>query len=287
VRRRLDLEMVRRGLARTQTEAAESIRSGGVLVERRPALKPETLVAPTEQISITGRARRYVSRGGEKLEAAIAQFGLDVEGRRCLDAGASTGGFTDALLAHGADHVIAVDVGYGQLAWGLRTDPRVTVIERRNVRDLSGEDLPYAPDLLVADLSFISLTKVIGPLANVAAPDAEFVLLVKPQFEASRELVEPGGVVRDPEGWRTSIAAVENACRTQQLGSVDVMASPVVGPAGNVEFFVRARKGAVGRMLDVRSAIEEGVEIRNRKHEGRAPASERSDGPLPSKASQS
>jgi 23S rRNA (cytidine1920-2'-O)/16S rRNA (cytidine1409-2'-O)-methyltransferase len=231
-------------------------------------------VAPADQVSVTKGTRRYVSRGGEKLDAALARLHLDVAGRRGLDAGASTGGFTDALLAHGAERVIAVDVGYGQLAWRLRTDPRVTVIERRNVRDLTSDELPYRPDLLVADLSFISLTKVIGALSEVAAPGAEFVLLVKPQFEAPRELVEPGGVVSDPEAWRTSLAAVENACRTEVLGPKEVMASPLLGPAGNVEFFVHARKGDPGDILDVGSAIDDGMEIRKRRLEQHAALSD-------------
>jgi 23S rRNA (cytidine1920-2'-O)/16S rRNA (cytidine1409-2'-O)-methyltransferase len=262
VRRRLDHEMVRRGLAGTRSEAVEAIVAGRVLVEKRPALNPLGLVAPADEVTVAKESRRYVSRGGEKLEAALSRFRVDVAGRRCLDAGASTGGFTDALLAHGADHVVAVDVAYGQLAWTLRTDPRVTVIERRNIRDIGGDELPYSPDLVVADLSFISLAMVLRSLSEVAAPEADFLLLVKPQFEAERGFVEPGGVVRDPEGWRRSIAAVENACRAAQLGTHDVMASPLVGPAGNVEFFVHARKGEPGRALAIESEVEEGLAIR-------------------------
>lgn len=262
MRRRLDLEMVRRGLAGTQGEAADAILAGRILVDGRPALKPSGLVAPSDQVTMTDESRRYVSRGGEKLETALARFQVNAERRRCLDAGASTGGFTDALLAHGAEHVVAVDVGYGQLAWSLRTDPRVTVIERRNVRHIQRDDVPYPPDLVVADLSFISLTRVLDALSEVAAPDADFILLVKPQFEASREFVESGGVVSDPEGWRTSIATVERACRTADLGPVGVMASPVLGPAGNVEFFVHARKGLPGRTLDVPSAVQEALGMR-------------------------
>jgi 23S rRNA (cytidine1920-2'-O)/16S rRNA (cytidine1409-2'-O)-methyltransferase len=260
--------MVRRGLARTQDEAAEAILSGRILVDGRPALKPSGLVAPSDQVTVTDESPRYVSRGGEKLEAALARFRVNARDRRCLDAGASTGGFTDALLAHGADHVVAVDVGYGQLAWSIRTDPRVTVVERRNVRDIQREELPYSPDLVVADLSFISLTKVLGALSQVAAPDAEFILLVKPQFEASREFVEPGGVVSDPEGWRTSIGTVERACSETDLGPVDVMASPLRGPAGNVEFFVHARKSHPGRALDIASAVQEGLGMRMSAREG-------------------
>ena len=258
MRRRLDLELVRRGLARTPAEAAQAILAGRVLVAGKPALKPSGLVAVADQVTVIRESPRYVSRGGEKLEAALARFRVDVAGRRCLDAGAGTGGFTDALLAHGADRVVGVDVGYGQFAWSLRTDPRVTVIERCNVRNLQPTDLPYSPDLVVADLSFISLARVLGALYVVAEEGAEFLLLVKPQFEAPREFVEPGGVVRNPEGWRTAITTVEEACRTTGLGVKEAMASPVLGPAGNVEFFVHARKGDPGRTLDVEVAVGEG-----------------------------
>lgn len=268
MRRRLDLEMVRRGLAGTQGEAADAILAGRILVDGRPALKPSGLVAESDQVSVTDESRRYVSRGGEKLEVALARFQVNAEQRRCLDAGASTGGFTDALLAYGAEHVVAVDVGYGQLAWSLRTDPRVTVIERRNVRYIQRDDVPYSPDLVVADLSFISLTRVLDALSDVAAANADFILLVKPQFEASREFVQPGGVVSDPKGWRTSIANVERACRTADLGPVGVMASPVLGPAGNVEFFVHARKADPGRTLDVPSAVQEGLGMRKPARHG-------------------
>lgn len=276
MRRRLDLELVRRGLARTQAEAAEAILAGRVLVAGKPALKPTGLVANADQVAVFEESPRYVSRGGEKLEAALKRFGVHVSGRRCLDAGAGTGGFTDALLAHGADRVVAVDVGYGQFAWSLRTDPRVTVIERRNVRNLQPTDLPYSPDLVAADLSFISLAQVLGALYVVADEGAEFLLLVKPQFEAPREFVEPGGVVRDPEGWRTAITIVEDACRTTALGVMEAMASPVLGPAGNVEFFLHARKGDTERTLDIEAALREGRELKGppasgEGSEGRAP----------------
>lgn len=276
MRRRLDIELVRRGLAGTQGEATEAILAGRVLVDGKPALKPTGLIAPRDQVTVVGEAPRYVSRGGKKLEAALARFGIDVAGRRCLDAGAGTGGFTDALLAQDADRVIAVDVGYGQFAWSLRTDPRVTVIERRNVRNLERADLPYLPDLVAADLSFISLSRVLGALSSVAVDGADFLLLVKPQFEAPREFVEPGGVVRDPEGWRMSIATVDEACSRTGLGPRGTMASPVLGPAGNVEFFVHARKGDPGRTLDIEAAVREGSGVQRPpagggSSDGRAP----------------
>lgn len=262
MRRRLDLELVRRGLATTQREAAEAILAGRILVGGSAATKPESLVAPADHVAVADESPRYVSRGGEKLDAALTRFAIDVAGLRCLDAGAATGGFTDALLAHGAGHVVAVDVGYGQFAWSLRTDSRVTVIERRNVRNLLPRDLPFAPDLVVADLSFISLARVLPALSAVASAGATFVLLVKPQFEASRDFVEPGGVVRDPAGWHASIGTVEEACRTVGLGLLEAMASPLLGPAGNVEFFLRAGKGNAGTALDIEAVVQEANLVR-------------------------
>ena len=247
-RRRLDAELVRRGLAASRTQAQAAVRGGLVLLGGRPAEKPSTLVDPAEALELVGPARRFVSRGGDKLEAALDRFVVAVEGRRCLDAGASTGGFTDCLLQRGADHVVALDVGYGQLAWPLREDQRVTVLERTNVRELTPDHLPYAPDLVVADLSFISLRLAVPALARVAGPRAELVLLVKPQFEAGRSEVGRGGVVRDPETWRRSVAAVADACRDLALAIRGVTASPLPGPAGNIEFFLHVRASATDEL---------------------------------------
>jgi 23S rRNA (cytidine1920-2'-O)/16S rRNA (cytidine1409-2'-O)-methyltransferase len=233
--------MVRRGIAATRTEAAGAIRSGKVLVRGRPALKAGTLVLPDEPISLSAPPRRFVSRGGEKLDAAIERFDASVSGRRALDAGASTGGFADCLLARGAAHVIAVDVGYGQLHWRLRQDDRVTVLERTNVRDLRPDSLPYLADVITADLSFISLGLAIPALVRCAADKAAFVLLVKPQFEAGREHVRDGGVVSDPNTWLAVIRSVAAAVTGSGLTVVDAMASPLRGPAGNAEFFLYAR----------------------------------------------
>jgi 23S rRNA (cytidine1920-2'-O)/16S rRNA (cytidine1409-2'-O)-methyltransferase len=220
-------------------------------------MKPSGLVASSDQLTVAGPPQRYVSRGGEKLAAALQRFEISVAGLRCLDAGAATGGFTDVLLARGAAHVVAIDVGYGQLAWQLRTDPRVTVMDRVNVRSLHPKDLPYAAEVVVADLSFISLATVLPALASGAVDGGTFIVLIKPQFEAKREEVEQGGVVSDPVVWRGSIEAVEQASRTAGLGPLETMASPVLGPAGNVEFFLLARKGASGRTLDLDAAIHE------------------------------
>lgn len=253
--------MVRRGLAGSRSEARDAISAGRVSVRGALATKAGTLVAPDEPISLAGPARPFASRGGEKLDPVLDRLALRVEGRKCLDAGAGTGGFTDVLLARGADHVVAVDVGYGQFAWRLRTDPRVTLMERFNVRDLRPGDLPYAPDLVSADLSFISLAKVMPALTGVAADGADFVLLVKPQFEAERGEVGKGGVVSDPAVWAESLEGVALACREGGAGPMEVALSPVRGPAGNVEFFLHARKGDPGQPLRVGAAVAEAVRI--------------------------
>jgi 23S rRNA (cytidine1920-2'-O)/16S rRNA (cytidine1409-2'-O)-methyltransferase len=202
------------------------------------------MVAPGEAVGLSASARPYVSRGGEKLEAALDRFGVDPAGRDCLDAGASTGGFTDCLLQRGAARVAAVDVGYGQLAWPIRQDPRVLVLERTNLRELQASTLPFRPTLVTADLSFISLRLVVPTLAGVAVDEArtDLVLLVKPQFEAGPRLVGRGGVVRDPDVWRRAVVAVAEAGREAGFLPLGVMASPLLGPAGNVEFLLHAAR---------------------------------------------
>ena len=261
---RLDAELVRRGLARSREQAGELVAAGLVTVAGQQAAKPATQVRRDAPISIaeTGEPG-YVSRGGHKLAGALAVFGpagLVVAGRPCLDAGASTGGFTDVLLRAGAAHVVAADVGYGQLAWSLRTDPRVTVLDRVNVRTLDQvEGFTPVPELVVADLSFISLTLVLPALVACAAPDADFVLLVKPQFEVGKGRVGAGGVVRDGADRSASVRKVTGAAGQLDLGVLGVTASPLPGPAGNVEYFVWLRRGAPP--LDdsqLERAIEEG-----------------------------
>jgi 23S rRNA (cytidine1920-2'-O)/16S rRNA (cytidine1409-2'-O)-methyltransferase len=245
-RLRLDAELVRRGLARSREQAAELIADGRVAVGGQRAAKAASQVGVDAAITVAGLGAEpdYVSRGGRKLAGALAAFGdLVVEGRRCLDAGASTGGFTDVLLRSGAAHVIAVDVGYGQLAWSLRTDPRVTVLDRVNVRSLEPAQVAPPPGLVAADLSFISLTLVIPALARCAAPDADFVLMVKPQFEVGRDVVRDG-VVRDPRLRMSAVAAVADSAAESGLGVLGVTASPLPGPAGNVEYFLWLRRGA-------------------------------------------
>jgi 23S rRNA (cytidine1920-2'-O)/16S rRNA (cytidine1409-2'-O)-methyltransferase len=245
-RARLDAELVRRGLARSREQAGELVTAGRVAVAGQQAVKPATMVTRDTPITIAdGGEPDYVSRGGHKLAGALAAFvplGLAVAGRPCLDAGASTGGFTDVLLRAGAAHVVAADVGYGQLAWSLRTDPRVTVLDRVNVRSL--EQVTPVPELVVADLSFISLTLVLPALAARAAPDADFVLLVKPQFEVGKGRVGAGGVVREAGDRADAVRRVASAAAQLGLGALGVTASPLPGPAGNVEYFVWLRRGA-------------------------------------------
>ncbi|HSK25859.1 MAG TPA: TlyA family RNA methyltransferase [Jiangellales bacterium] len=248
-RRRLDAELVRRGLARSREHAAELVGSGRVSVSGAPATKPATAVDPAAAILVadSGAGPEYVSRGGVKLAGALDVFepaGLGVPGRRCLDAGASTGGFTDVLLRRGAAQVLAVDVGYGQLAWSLRSDPRVVVLERTNVRDLDVGLLGGPVGLVVADLSFISLRLLLPALARVCSSDADLVLMVKPQFEVGRGRVGRGGVVRDPGLRAEAVVAVAEAAGEVGLGTAGVVASPLPGPSGNVEYFLWLRRGA-------------------------------------------
>ena len=258
---RLDAELVRRGLARSREQAGELVAAGRVTVAGQRAAKAATQVGRDAPISIAGTGEpEYVSRGGHKLAGALAVFGragLVVAGRDCLDAGASTGGFTDVLLRAGAAHVVAADVGYGQLAWSLRIDPRVTVLDRVNVRTL--EHVTPVPGLVVADLSFISLTLVLPALVACAEPDADFVLLVKPQFEVGKGRVGSGGVVREAADREDAVRRVTGAASELGLGVLGVTASPLPGPAGNVEYFLWLRRAAPP--LDhaaLRQAIAEG-----------------------------
>ena len=262
IRSRLDSELVRRGLARSREQAAELISSGKVAVAGQTASKPATQVSRDAPVTVTPATDDpgYVSRGGHKLAGALAAFGgLVVAGKRCLDAGASTGGFTDVLLRAGAAHVVAVDVGYGQLAWRLRTDPRVTVLDRVNIRALEPAQVAPPPEVVVADLSFISLTLVMPALVACAAPDADFALMVKPQFEVGKGRVGAGGVVRDPADRADAVRAVCDAAERLRLGVAGVTASPLPGPAGNVEYFVWLHRGAAPLDPDdLRLAIETG-----------------------------
>jgi 23S rRNA (cytidine1920-2'-O)/16S rRNA (cytidine1409-2'-O)-methyltransferase len=237
MRRRLDLELVRRGLTDSRARAQEAIEAGLVLVSGTRADRAGRLVSPDEPVHLEAPPTRFVSRGGEKLDAALERFAVDVAGRRALDAGASTGGFTDCLLQRGAASVLAVDVGTGQLAWSLRNDPRVTVRERCNARYLTVDDVGEPVDLVVGDLSFISLRLVAPALAGVACDGADAVLLIKPQFEAGRAEVRRGGLVTDPAVHRAVLEDVTAALASSAgMTAVAVMPSPLRGASGNIEF---------------------------------------------------
>ncbi|CAM3431304.1 TlyA family RNA methyltransferase [Streptomyces albus] len=249
-RRRLDAELVRRKLARSREHAGQLIAAGRVTVQGTVAVKAATQVETSAALVVKEDENDpdYVSRGGHKLAGALEAFtprGLRVEGRRALDAGASTGGFTDVLLRAGAGHVVAVDVGYGQLAWSLQSDPRVTVKDRTNVRELTLEDIGGEPvELVVGDLSFIPLGLVLPALVRCAVPEADLVLMVKPQFEVGRERLGSGGVVRSPQLRAEAVRTVAGQAAALGLGALGVTASPLPGPSGNVEYFLWLRAGA-------------------------------------------
>jgi 23S rRNA (cytidine1920-2'-O)/16S rRNA (cytidine1409-2'-O)-methyltransferase len=242
----------------TRSQARSLIMEGRVRVNGVPAVKAGANVAQDAQIEIE-RPRRFVSRGGEKLEHALEAFAIDVHGKRALDVGASTGGFTDCLLQRGAVHVVSVDVGYGQLDWRLRNDPRVTVMERTNFRHLPDDAFGEPFDLVVIDASFISLRTILARALAYVAALGEIVALVKPQFEAGRERLGSGGVVRDPQVHRAVLREIRDAAVDLGLCAVDVTASPLLGPAGNREFLMRLRRG--GEMVDdakIDAVVDEG-----------------------------
>jgi 23S rRNA (cytidine1920-2'-O)/16S rRNA (cytidine1409-2'-O)-methyltransferase len=254
-KRRLDTLLAERGLFESRSRAAAAVIAGDVRVAGRPAVKPGELVADEAEVAVA-EAPPYVSRGGVKLANALDALGVDPSGRRALDAGASTGGFTDVLLQRGAVSVIALDVAYGELHWRLRNDERVIVVERRNARSIEPGELPYAPDLVVADLSFISLTKVLPALAGAAAPGFDMLAMVKPQFEVGRERVGKGGVVRSADDRRAALVAVGEFARSELgLSVLGYAPSGLPGPAGNMETFVwLAEPGRDGALEELESA---------------------------------
>jgi 23S rRNA (cytidine1920-2'-O)/16S rRNA (cytidine1409-2'-O)-methyltransferase len=252
---RLDQLLCERGVFPSRTRAAASVLAGEVMVlpERRRMAKPGQLVADDVQLELaTGPA--FVSRGGVKLANALDALGLDVAGRQALDVGASTGGFTDCLLQRGAEHVVAVDVAYGQLDYGLRINERVTVIERCNARALARDSLPYAPDLTVIDVSFISLTKLLGAVLGCAAERFDCLALVKPQFEVGRGAVGKGGVVRDPALRREAMVSVGQAARELGAAVLGFVSSGLPGPKGNRESFVWLAETERGGVDDLQVA---------------------------------
>ena len=247
-RLRLDAELVRRGLARSREHASDLIAAGRVKVGGVVAAKPATGVTTDVAIVVAEDADDpdYASRGGHKLAGALAVFGqqgLSVAGRRCLDAGASTGGFTDVLLREGAQEVVAVDVGYGQLAWRLQQDERVRVHDRTNIRDLTVDLIGGPVDVVVGDLSFISLTLVLDALVGVTVDEGDLALMVKPQFEVGKDRLGKGGVVRDPGLRADAVHAVALAGAERGWGARSVTTSPLPGPSGNVEYFLWLRRG--------------------------------------------
>ncbi len=258
---RLDAELVRRGLARSRDQAVALIGQGRVTISGLVASKAATVVAPDAALVVRPLpdGPDYVSRGARKLAGALDVLHVPVAGRRCLDAGASTGGFTDVLLRRGAREVLAVDVGYGLIAWSLRTDDRVRVMDRRNVRHLRIEDIGTPVDLITADLSFISLTLVLPALSGLSAEGGDLLLMVKPQFEVGREGIGKGGVVRDRLVRAAAVESVATAAGGLGWGVAGVTASSLPGPAGNVEYFLWLRRDAPALDVDaVRDAVENG-----------------------------
>ncbi len=247
-KRRLDEILVARGLAPSQARAAALIMAGKVAVDGRLEFKAGAAVGASADVVVAAQPR-YASRGGDKLAFALERFGVDVAGKVCLDVGASSGGFTSCLLARGAAHVHALDVGRGLLAWSLRNDPRVTVWEKVNARTFDGAILEPAPTLLVVDVSFISINKVLRPLVPTLAALEEVIALLKPQFEARRDQVGPGGVVRDADVHKDVLTKAVKLFDEIGLAAVALAASPLEGPAGNREFFLRGVRGAEGRDL--------------------------------------
>lgn len=256
-RRRLDTLLAERGLSPSRTSAAASVRAGRVRVGGggARALKPGQLVAADEELALE-EPPRYVSRGGIKLENALAALDLGVEGRDCLDVGASTGGFTDCLLRHGAARVIALDVGRGQLDWGLRNDRRVHVIEAANARELDPGDLPWPPSLATLDVSFISLRSVLPAVAACLDPGGDLLALVKPQFELGRKRVGKGGVIRDPADRREAVLSVAAAATELGLAVRGFAASGLPGPKGNRETFLWCALEGTG-LDDLGAAVDE------------------------------
>jgi len=242
-RERLDKLLVERGLTESREQARRLIMAGAVVVNEQRVDKPGSLVDAKAPLRIKDDVRsRYVSRGGDKLEAALHAFALDVTHAIALDVGASTGGFTDCLLQHGAAKVFAVDVGYGQLAWSLRQDPRVVSLERCNIRTLTSDMLPETPTLAVIDASFISLTLIVPKVLSLIAPQGTVVALIKPQFEVGKGKVGKGGVVRDPTLHTEVVERLRTQAEGWQVEVRGVIESPLLGPRGNKEFFIYLQK---------------------------------------------
>ncbi len=259
MKERLDVLLVQKGLAPSREKAKTMIMEGNVFVDHQREDKAGTFFDPSVNIEIHGNTLRYVSRGGLKLEKAMAQFGIALDDKVCMDIGASTGGFTDCMLQNGASKVYAVDVGYGQFAWKLRQDPRVVCMEKTNIRYVTPEDIADALDFASVDVSFISLTKVLGPAKDLLKDGAEMVCLIKPQFEAGKEKVGKKGVVRDPAVHIEVIERVILFAQSIGFGVLHLEYSPIKGPEGNIEYLVHLKKNAQTENeepIDVQAVVE-------------------------------
>lgn len=257
---RLDVLLVQQGLATSRELAKAYIMAGNVYVDGQKEDKAGTKVAVNANLEVKGSQMKYVSRGGYKLEKAVDEFGISLEGKICLDIGASTGGFTDCMLQNGASKVYAIDVGYGQFAWKLRNDERVVCLEKTNVRYVTHEQVPDEGDFASIDVSFISLTKVLPAVLGVLGEKGQLVCLIKPQFEAGREKVGKKGVVRDINAHKEVIEMIANYVRTQNLGILGLSFSPIKGPEGNIEYLIYLDKSRTGMTEEeVQTKMEEVV----------------------------
>ena len=260
MKERLDVLLVQKGLAPSREKAKTMIMEGNVFVDHQREDKAGTFFDPSVNIEIHGNTLRYVSRGGLKLEKAMAQFGIVLDDKVCMDIGASTGGFTDCMLQNGASKVYAVDVGYGQFAWKLRQDPRVVCMEKTNIRYVTPEDIADALDFASVDVSFISLTKVLEPAKELLKDGAEMVCLIKPQFEAGKEKVGKKGVVRDPKVHEEVIHKVIDFALKNGFSVHNLSYSPIKGPEGNIEYLVYIEKNSESKKeetIDVDAIVEE------------------------------
>lgn len=258
MKERLDVLLVKQNLAPSREKAKAMIMAGSVLVDGQREDKAGSMFPDTVKLTIKGHTLPYVSRGGLKLEKAMTHFNLSLDGKVCMDVGASTGGFTDCMLQNGAVKVYSVDVGHGQLDWKLRNDPRVVCMERTNIRYVTPEDLEEKAEFVSIDVSFISLTKVLPPVRELMEDGAEMVCLIKPQFEAGREKVGKKGVVRDPAVHREVIEKVVDFARSLSFGVLHLEFSPIKGPEGNIEYLLHLRKQEEGQgEVDIRGVVEQ------------------------------
>ena len=265
MKKRLDMMLVERALAPSREKAKAYIMAGQVYVDGQKEDKAGSMFAETVKVEVRGNTLPYVSRGGLKLEKAMNEFDVSLEGKVCMDVGASTGGFTDCMLQNGASKVYSIDVGYGQLAWKLRNDSRVVCMEKTNVRYITEEDVPNKPEFASVDVSFISLTKVIPPAINVMAEDAQMVCLIKPQFEAGREKVGKKGVVREKSTHKEVLLKIIDFAFEIGLNIIGIDFSPIKGPEGNIEYLIMLDRKNTG--LSKEEAYDTADRITEQSHE--------------------